>query len=97
MMRLRDFLGILKPGDTFIKIDIHDGFYHLPVSPSSQHYLGCRDGTCLCSLKTAPIGFTLSPWWFTWTMLCALTHIRQVGRERHYRRYLAHPCDCVAR
>ena len=64
MKQLRDFLGILKPGDTFIKIDIHDGFYHLHVSPSSQHYLGCRDGTCLCSLKTAPIGFTLSPWWF---------------------------------
>ena len=33
-------------------------------------------------LLAAPMGFTLSPWWFTWAMQCPLTYIRKGGVVR---------------
>ena len=38
MERLQDFLRMLQPGDNLIKIDIQDGYYHLPLASASQQY-----------------------------------------------------------
>ena len=82
MERLQDFLRMLQPGDNLIKIDIQDGYYHLPLALASQQYMGFIVMGVAFVLTAAPMGFTLSPWWFTWAMQCPLTYIRRGGVAR---------------
>ena len=56
MDHFRDFLRVLKPGH-FIKVDIGDGHYHVPVAHSSQRFLGF----VVMGTAYAPMGLTVNP------------------------------------
>jgi hypothetical protein len=55
----------LKPMDQMIKIDLKDGYFHIPIHKSHQTFLGFQWNGMFFKYKALPFGLSIAPFWFT--------------------------------
>ncbi len=76
---IKTVLEIVKPHDKLITIDIKDGFFHVPVSLSSQRFLGIRFKNTTYVWTCLPFGCSISPYYFCKVIRSVLTYLRSQG------------------
>jgi hypothetical protein len=71
----------MRTGDLMIKIDLKDGYFHIPVHKSHQTLLGFQWNGTFYKYRALPFGLSIAPFWFT----KFLRPIVQLLRSRGFR------------
>lgn len=72
-------LDIVEPNDKIITVDIKDGFFHVPVSKSSQRFLGFSFEGKTYKWCRLPFGLSVSPYFFCKTLRPIVNYLRSLG------------------
>jgi hypothetical protein len=79
MSSLRDALDLIKPKDFLTKIDIKDAYFHVPIHPEHQKYLGFQWNGRTFRCRGLPLGLTSAPQVFTRLMKQVMRHLHEQG------------------
>ncbi len=69
----------VKSNDYLVKIDLKDGFHHVPVKYEYQSCLGFRWNSKYYKWKVLPFGLNASPYIFTKTLRPVIQYLRRQG------------------
>ena len=61
---INSILEFVSPKDKRVTLDIKDGFYHVPISPNSQQYMGFMYKNEKFKWCKLPSGLCVSPYFF---------------------------------
>ena len=70
---------LIKPGDYLTKIDVKDGFFHIPIEKQSQRLFGIFWKSKYYVYKSLPFGYSWSPYYFHKCFRPVLQRLRELG------------------
>ena len=70
---------VIEPGDHMVTFDLKNGFFHVPVSPSDQKYLGFQFHRRWYVWKVLPFGLSCSPYYFHKVLRPVVRYLRGQG------------------
>ena len=73
---LRD---LLSPGDWFVKVDLKDAYFTVPIDSGHHHYLRFMLGKEKYQFTCFPFGLSCAPWTFTKVMKTVMILLRSWG------------------
>lgn len=79
MEGLREATLLMTPGVYMTKIDIKSAFFHLPVHPAHQRFLGIQWQGETLVFTSLPFGLTICPRVFSKTMGAVMRYLRGMG------------------
>ncbi|XP_061590737.1 uncharacterized protein LOC133456285 [Cololabis saira] len=75
MLRTRDVLQSVTPGEWFTSIDLKDAYFHVPIHPDHRRFLSFAFQGHAYQFTVLPFGLSLAPRIFTRCMRAALTSL----------------------
>ena len=79
MLRTRDVLQTVLPGDWFTSIDLKDAYFHVPIAPHHRQYLRFAFKGQAYQFRVLPFGISLAPRIFTRCVAAALAPLQASG------------------
>jgi hypothetical protein len=78
---INSILEYVSPKDKLVTLDIKDGFYHVPISPNSQQYMGFMYKNETFKWCKLPFGLCVSPYFFCTILRPIVAFLRSIGIE----------------
>ncbi|CAL9683630.1 unnamed protein product [Knipowitschia caucasica] len=79
MLRVRQVLQAVSPGDWFTSIDLKDAYFHVPIAPQHCRFLRFAFQGRHFQFRVLPFGLSLSPRVFTRCVAAALSPLQARG------------------
>ena len=76
---INSILEFVSPKDKRVTLDIKDGFYHVPISPNSQQYMGFMYKNEKFKWCKLPFGLCVSPYFFCKILRPIAAFLRSIG------------------
>lgn len=70
---------IIKPGDWFVKLDLKDAYFTIPIHSSQRKYLRFMLQGKTYEFNCLPFGLSSAPWVFTKTLKPVIALLRELG------------------
>lgn len=79
MLRVKDVLQVISPGDWFTSIDLKDAYFHVPIAPPHWRFLRFAYQGKHYQFRVLPFGLSLSPRVFSRCVAAALSPLQARG------------------
>jgi hypothetical protein len=76
---IRVVVDFIQPHDCLVTLDLQNGYYHIPVHPDHQDFLGISCRGHYYVWQVLPFGATCSPYYFNKVLRPVIQHLRQAG------------------